>query len=101
MSDRLRCPGTVECLPTAGSEETTVSIALPPARRARHGEVDWADDHVVCGSAIRRVLDRFTVAHDAAGLKRMAARLLKAAARVGIERDGPVVAALLAAAGRS
>jgi transposase len=63
--------------------------------------VDWAkDDHVVCVVGDQgEVLDRFTVAHDAAGLKRMAARLLKAGvARVGIERgDGPVVAALLAA----
>jgi len=46
------------------------------------------------------VLDRFTVAHDAAGLKQMAARLLRAGvSQVGIERgDGPVVGALLAAA---
>ena len=46
-----------------------------------------------------QVLDRFTVAHDAAGLKRMAARLLHAGvAEVGIERgDGPVVESLLAA----
>jgi transposase len=45
------------------------------------------------------VLERFTVAHDAAGLKQMAARLARAGMeRVGIERgDGPVVEALPAA----
>lgn len=63
--------------------------------------VDWAkDDHVVCvvdtdGEAI----DRFTVNHTAAGLRRLVARLLKAGVEeVGIERpDGPVIDALLAA----
>jgi transposase len=63
--------------------------------------VDWAkDDHVVCVVGDQgQVLDRFTVAHDAAGLKRMAAWLLRAGvADVGIERsDGPVVDTLLAA----
>jgi transposase len=45
------------------------------------------------------VLDRFTVEHTAAGLKRLISRLLAAdATEVGIERgDGPVVEALLAA----
>jgi transposase len=63
--------------------------------------VDWAkDDHVVCLVGDQgQVIDRFTVAHDAAGLKRMVARLLRAgAAQVGIERgDGPVVESLLLA----
>lgn len=63
--------------------------------------IDWAkDDHAVCilesdGS----VLDRFFVTHDAAGLKSLVRRLLKAGVdEVGIERgDGPVVDALLQA----
>jgi len=63
--------------------------------------VDWAkDDHAVCVvGGEGEVLDRFDVRHDAAGLKRMAARLLRAGAgQVGIERgDGPVVDTLLAA----
>jgi transposase len=63
--------------------------------------VDWAkDDHAVCVVGDQgQVLDRFTVAHDAAGLRRMAARLLRAGVeQVGIERgDGPVVDTLLAA----
>jgi transposase len=63
--------------------------------------VDWAkDDHAVCVVGDQgQVLDRFTVAHDAAGLRRMAARLLRAGVvEVGIERgDGPVVDTLLAA----
>ena len=63
--------------------------------------VDWAkDDHVVCVVGDQgEVIDRFTVVHDAAGLKRMAARLLRAGVeQVGIERgDGPVVDTLLAA----
>ena len=63
--------------------------------------VDWAkDDHAICVVGEQgEVLDRFTVAHDAAGLKRMAARLLRAGVtQVGIERgDGPVVDTLLAA----
>ena len=44
-------------------------------------------------------LERFTVRHDAAGLRQMAARLLRAGvAQVGIERgDGPVVDTLLEA----
>jgi transposase len=63
--------------------------------------VDWAkDDHAVCvvggqGEAV----ERFTVRHDAAGLRQLAARLLRAGVlHVGIERsDGPAVDALLAA----
>jgi transposase len=63
--------------------------------------VDWAkDDHAVCVVGGQgEVLERFSVAHDAAGLRQLAARLLSAGAlQVGIERsDGPVVDTLLAA----
>jgi transposase len=63
--------------------------------------VDWAkDDHAVCiVDADGEAVDRFTVEHTAAGLKRLIRRLLGAgASEVGIERgDGPVVDALLAA----
>lgn len=63
--------------------------------------VDWAkDDHVICVAGDQgEVLERFAVAHDAAGLKQLAARLLRAGAlQVGIERgDGPVVETLLEA----
>lgn len=72
----------------------------PSAPRATAG-VDWAkDDHAVCVVGDQgQVIDRFKVAHDAAGLKLMAARLLRADVQdVGIERgDGPVVDSLLAA----
>jgi len=63
--------------------------------------LDWAkDDHAVCVVGDQgEVLDRFTVRHDAAGLKQMARRILRAGVeQVGIERgDGPVVDTLLAA----
>ncbi len=63
--------------------------------------VDWAkDDHAVCVAGDQgEVLERFTVRHDAAGLKQLAARLLRAGAlEIGIERsDGPVAGTLLAA----
>jgi hypothetical protein len=62
--------------------------------------VDWAkDDHAVCVVGGQgEALERFTVTHDAAGLRQLAARLLRAGAlQVGIERsDGPVVETLLA-----
>jgi transposase len=61
--------------------------------------IDWAkDDHAVCVVGPEgEVLERFTVRHDAAGLRSMIRRLLKAGVEdVGIERpDGPVVEALL------
>jgi transposase len=63
--------------------------------------IDWASiDHAVCildGQGA--VLERFFVVHDAAGLKTLVRRLLKAGVEeVGIERsDGPVVDALLQA----
>jgi transposase len=63
--------------------------------------VDWAkDDHVICVAGNQgEVLERFAVRHDAAGLRQMAARLLRAGvSQAGIERgDGPVVDTLLAA----
>ena len=63
--------------------------------------VDWAkDDHAVCVAGSQgEALERFTVRHDAAGLRQLAARLLRAGvSQVGIERgDGPVVDTLLAA----
>ncbi len=63
--------------------------------------LDWAkDDHAVAIVADGgEVIDRFTIEHTAAGLRRLVARLLAAGvAEVGIERgDGPVVDALLQA----
>lgn len=74
--------------------------AAPASMRVTAG-VDWAkDDHVICVVGEQgEVVERFTVGHTAAGLKRMAARLLRAGvAEVGIERgDGPVVDTLLTA----
>jgi transposase len=61
--------------------------------------VDWAkDEHAICVvDAQGEVIERFTVTHNAAGLRRMMSRLLRAGVgEVGIERgDGPVVEALL------
>jgi transposase len=78
-----------------------VSIDPTPAVARVCGGVDWAkDDHAVAVvDAEGQVLDRFAVAHDAAGLKGMVRRLLTCGvAEVGIERpDGPVVQALLGA----
>lgn len=63
--------------------------------------LDWASvDHAVCILDVDgTVLERFFVVHDAAGLKTLVRRLLKAGVdEVGIERgDGPVVDALLQA----
>lgn len=75
--------------------DTTAAMPAPPTPTAG---VDWASqDHAICivgehGEA----LHRFSVAHDAAGLRTMVRRLLDAGVeRVGIERpDGPVVDAL-------
>jgi transposase len=77
----------------------SVTAIVMPARVC--AGVDWAkDDHVVCllGSD-GEVVDRFSVTHIAAGLKKLAGRLLAAGVtEVGIERsDGPVVEALLLA----
>jgi len=63
--------------------------------------IDWAStDHVACVVDMAgRVIDRFSAAHDKAGIAAMIARLRRAGAgEVAIERgDGPLVAALLAA----
>jgi hypothetical protein len=63
--------------------------------------VDWAKgDHAIAiVDPGGQVLDRFTVRHDAAGLRSLVRRLLNAGVdEVGIERgDGPVVEALLQA----
>lgn len=63
--------------------------------------VDWAkDDHAIAIiDPDGQVLDRFAVTHDAAGLKSLVRRLLKAGVdEVGIERgDGPIVEALIQA----
>ena len=63
--------------------------------------IDWASiDHAICIlDTDGTVLERFFVTHDAAGLKTLVRRLLKAGVdEVGIERgDGPVVDVLLQA----
>ena len=74
----------------------------PSAAAARvTAGVDWAkDDHAVCVAGGQgEALERFSVRHDAAGLREMAARLLRGGvSQAGIERgDGPVVETLLAA----
>jgi transposase len=78
-----------------------MSVTVEPTSTRVCAGVDWAkDDHAVCiVDAAGEALDRFTVEHTTAGLKRLIRRLLAAgASEVGIERgDGPVVDALLAA----
>lgn len=63
--------------------------------------IDWAqDDHAVCLLDQQgAVLERFSVSHSAAGIKKLVGNLVRAnACAVGIERsDGPLVAALLEA----
>ena len=75
-------------------------VVTPTGVRVTAG-VDWAKDvHAICLVGDQgEVIDRFSVTHDGAGLKRMAARILRAGvAQVGIERgDGPVVEMLMAA----
>lgn len=77
----------------------SVTPAPVPARVC--AGLDWASvDHAVCILDVDgSVLERFFVVHDAAGLKTLIRRLLKAGVdEVGIERgDGPVVDALLQA----
>jgi hypothetical protein len=71
-----------------------MSIDPSTAPRVTAG-VGWAkEDHVICMAGGQgEVLERFTVRHDAAGLRQMAVRLLHAGAlEAGIDRgDGPVV----------
>jgi transposase len=78
-----------------------MSIDLNAAPARVTAGVDWAkDDHAVCVVGDQgEALERFAVRHDAAGLRQLTARLLRAGAlQVGIERgDGPVVDALLEA----
>jgi transposase len=78
-----------------------VSVTAEGTRTRVCAGVDWAkDDHAVCVvDADGEVLDRFTIEHTAADLKRLIRRLLGAGvSEAGIERgDGPVVEALLAA----
>jgi transposase len=78
-----------------------LSVSDPSCRPTVTGGVDWAkDDHAVAVvGAEGEQLERFSVTHDAAGLRTMTRRLLAAGVEaVGIERpDGPVVEVLLAA----
>jgi transposase len=77
---------------------TPAAAPMPSASRVCAG-VDWAkDDHAVCiVDPDGEVIERFRVAHTAAGLKRLISRLRgNGVGEVGIERgDGPVVEALL------
>jgi transposase len=80
------------------ASKNTLPAAEPGHRTAG---VDWArDDHAVAVvDASGQVVERFTVAHTAAGIRDLVRRLAKAGAHeVAIERpDGPVVDALLEA----
>lgn len=77
-----------------------MSVTPEPSTPRVCAGLDWAkDDHVVCVLDVDgEVLDRFSVAHTAAGLKRLVARLARMGVEeIGIERgDGPVIDALLA-----
>jgi Transposase len=77
-----------------------MSMTAPAGVRVTAG-VDWAkDDHVVCVlDEQREAIERFSVAHDAPGLKQACRLLLRVGVGdVGIERgDGPLVEALLCA----
>ena len=78
--------------------KNTLPAARPDHRTAG---VDWArDDHAVAVvDASGQVVERFTVAHTAAGIRELVRRLAKVGVHeVAIERpDGPVVDALLEA----
>lgn len=78
-----------------------MSLTPAPVPARVFAGIDWASlDHAVCILDIDgTVLERFFVVHDAAGLKTLIRRLLKAGVEeVGIERgDGPVIDALLQA----
>src|SRR6266700_2622656 len=90
----------------ASSEEAVMQYAriqvlpdIPPGGVC--AGIDWASkDHVACVVDMAgRVTDRFSAAHDKAGIAGMIARLRRSgAAEVAIERsDGVLVGALLAA----
>jgi len=78
-----------------------MSLTPEPVPRRVCAGIDWASvDHAVCIlDAQGAVVERFFVVHDAAGLKTLVRRLLKAEVEeIGIQRaDGPVVDALLQA----
>jgi transposase len=78
-----------------------MSLTPIPNQMRNCAGVDWAaDNHAVClVGDDGEVLDRFSVNHDAAGLRMLVRRLLAAGvSEVGIERpDGPVVEVLLQA----
>jgi transposase len=71
-----------------------------PSGEVRYGGVDWSwQRHAACVvDGTGRAVERFDVAHDAAGLSELGRRLRRSGCvRVAIERgDGPVVDALLA-----
>jgi transposase len=75
-----------------------VSVTQPAAAARATAGVDWAkDDHAVAVvNGEGEATHRFSISHDAAGMRAMVRRLLSAGvAEVGIERpDGPVVDAL-------
>ena len=81
----------------------SVAESVGPGRLASRptAGIDWASEmHAVSVVSCQGVeLERFTVEHTAAGLRRLPGRLQRAGvSEVGIERpDGPVVDALLAA----
>jgi hypothetical protein len=86
------------------SESTRYTVALlkPRTEGARVcAGLDWAKNHDAIAIIVLdgQVVDRFAVTHDAAGLKSLVRRLLKAGVgEAGIERgDGPVVEALIQA----
>jgi transposase len=83
----------------ANSEEDTMSVTGNVGLGRPTAGVDWAsEEHAVSVVGPQGVeLERFTVEHTAAGLRRLLGRLQRAGvAEVGIEPpDGPVVDALL------
>jgi len=86
--------------PAAAAARVTPAVAGHRGRRVCAG-IDWSSsDHCVCIlDADGSVLERFTVRHDATGIRDLIGRLLRTGVQeVAIERcDGPVVEALLSA----
>ena len=78
-----------------------MSVVHNPTRPRPTGGIDWASDNhaIAIVSTEGEQLDRFAVAHTAAGLAQLCRRLERAGvAEVAIERgDGPVIDALLEA----